>query len=151
MTTVLLGVAVTSVMALTGASTRANDAAAKLTQAVLLAQEIREWTLSLPFSDPNPGDAANPPGHDGSSPQIFVDDVDDLMDVTYSPPRDGQGQPMDHLQGWSQTIELTWVDPETLAPVGVGATETIRVHVRISYCNGEVFSTAWLVTRRREQ
>ncbi len=49
----------------------------------------------------------NPPGPDQSDPQTFVDDLDDLMDVTYSPPRDAHGLPIADMTSWSQTITLT--------------------------------------------
>ena len=119
-----------------------------MTQAVFLAQELREWTIKLPFSDLDEGDADKPPGPDGTIPQIFVDDLDDLMDVTYSPPRDGQGMSIYDMTGWSQTITLTWRDPDDLSTVvTAGTSDAIHVQVSIAYNGTEKLTTGWLVTR----
>ena len=150
--TIVISIALTALLVSIGSNTRVNDAGWKITQASFLAQEIREWTLALPFSDPDPGDAGNPPGPDGSSPQVFVDDLDDLMNVTYSPPRDGRGVAINELAGWSQTITLTWRDPDDLPTVvAPGTTDVIHVSVEVAYRGHSVLTTGWLVTRRTDE
>jgi prepilin-type N-terminal cleavage/methylation domain-containing protein len=147
--TAIVGVGVTALMAALAAGTRTNRAGQELTQAVFLAQEIREWTMNLPFSDPDPGDAGKPPGSDGTSPQIFVDDLDDLLGVTYNPPRDGRGVSVAGMAGWSQTMHLSWRDPSNLtSAVANGASDVIHVEVEIAHYGQAVLSTGWLVTRR---
>jgi hypothetical protein len=132
-----------------GAGTRTNAAAKELTIATLLANELREWTTKLPYSDPDAGDAGNPPGPDGTDPQVFIDDLDDLLSVTYSPPRNGQGSAMNDMIGWSQSITCTYRDPANLAAeVSPGPTDIMRVSVTISYQSVPVLTTSWLVTRR---
>ena len=153
----IIGLAVTALLIASLHGTRVNYASQQLTQAVFLAQEIREYIHDLPFSDPQPGDANNPPGPDGSSPQVFVDDLDDLMSVTYSPPRNGpfidmigaDGWYMTGMDGWSQTITLTWRDPADLsAEVTAGTSDLIHVQVDIA-CDGDtLLTTGWLVARR---
>jgi Tfp pilus assembly protein PilV len=145
---VITGVGVTALMAASGAFTRASDGGIKLSQAVLLAQEVREWTVRLPFSDPDELDAGNPPGADPYDLQGVVDDLDDLSDAVYDPPRSGQGSPIGDMVGWSQTITLTWVDPETLEAVLPGQTDAVRVEVSIGFKGGNVFDATWLVMRR---
>lgn len=147
--TAIIGIGMAALLTATMSGTRSNDAGKKLTQAVFLAQEIREWTLKLPFSDPDPGDQGNPPGPDGSDPQVFVDDLDDLANVTYTPPRDGQGMTLYDLSNWSQTITLTWVDPADLTtPVAPGASDVVFVSVGVSHDGTSMLTTGWLVTRR---
>ncbi|MFB3891858.1 MAG: prepilin-type N-terminal cleavage/methylation domain-containing protein [Phycisphaerae bacterium] len=147
--TAIIGLGVAALLATIAAGTRSNAAGQKLTQATFLAQEIREWTLRLPFSDPDPGDAGNPPGPDGSDPHVFVDDLDDLMDVTFSPPRDGRGSAISGMDNWSQTITMTWRDPSSLSTiVSPGASNAIYVQVVVSYHSQPVLTTGWLVTRR---
>ena len=145
----IVGLGLTALLTAVMSGTQANAAGRRLTQAALLAREIREWTLKLPFSDLDPGDQGNPPGSDGTSPQVFVDDLDDLMGVTYDPPRDGQGYPVADMAGWSQTMTLTWREPTDLAtPVSPGSTDIIHVQVDVA-CRGEpVLTTGWLVARR---
>jgi type II secretory pathway pseudopilin PulG len=147
--TVIVGVGVGVLLTGVAACTRVNSAGKELTQGVFLAQEVREWTLQLPFSDPDPGDQGSPPGPDGSDPQVFVDDLDDLMDVTYSPPRDARGHALDDMPDWSETLTLTWRDPDSLtAVVPPGASDVLYVEVEIRNQARPVVTTGWLVTRR---
>ena len=137
--------------------TQVNAAGRELTQAVFLAQQLREWTLTLPFSDPDPQDQGNPPGSDEGDPQTFVDDLDDLMDVTYSPPMsargkpplDTTGEPMSGVDGWSQHITLTWLDGDDLTQaVTPGTSDFVRVEVNVAYRGQNMLTASWLVTRR---
>jgi len=145
----LIGFGILSLLHAMGAGTNVNQAGRDLTQAVFLAQEIREWTVQLPFRDPDPGDADNPPGPDGTSPQTFVDDLDDLMGVTYSPPRDATGTAITNMTDWSQTINLGWHAPDDLlTPVEAGSTGVIRVSVTVRHQGQDVLTSSWLVFDR---
>jgi len=145
----LIGTGIVALLGASMAGTRSTDAGKKMSQAVFLAREIREWTLRLPFSDPDESDAGKPPGHDGSSPLTFVDDLDDLMDVTYSPPRDGQFGAIADMTDWSETITLTWRDRNDLDTiVPDGASDVIHVHVSVAHAGKQVLETSWIVVRR---
>jgi len=148
--TAIIGIGVAAIMVAATSTTLVSDAGRKLTQAIFLAQEVREWTLKLPFSDPDPGDEDNPPGPDGAeNPQTAVDDLDDLMDVTYSPPRDGQGVAISDMTGWSQKFTLTWRNRDNLAQtVAAGASDVINVQVQIEYRGRNILTTSWIVTGR---
>jgi len=147
--TVLVGIGIVALVGAAKSGTQVNAVGRELTQATYLLQAVREWTLQLPFSDPDPGDAGNPPGPDGSDPQVFVDDLDDLMDVTYSPPRDASGQLLAELGGWSQHIQLEWKDPDALqTTLTPGASDVVRVVVTVARNGRTVLTGGWLVTRR---
>jgi prepilin-type N-terminal cleavage/methylation domain-containing protein len=148
--TAIVGIGVAALMAALAAGTRTNRSGQRIAQAVFLIQEIREWSLKLPFTDPDPDDYGNPPGSDGWDPQVWVDDLDDLMGVTYSPPRDGRGQAIPSLKGWSQTITLTWRNPDNLTAIVAPGSSDI-VHVKVDISNGQgppILSGGWLVARR---
>jgi hypothetical protein len=151
---VILTVGILAVLISSQASTSLNQEGTIMTRATFLGQEIREWTLNLPFDDPNEADYGNPPGPDGTSPQTFVDDLDDLLGmdgtgVVYSPPRDSQGVAMPDMTGWSEKIVLTWRSPSNPATVVAnGASDLVHVEVIISYLNEEVYRMSWLVTER---
>jgi prepilin-type N-terminal cleavage/methylation domain-containing protein len=150
--TVLVGIGVASLMIATKSGTQVNAAGREITRATYLAQEVREWTLKLPFSDQDPADMDSPPGPDGSDPQDFVDDLDDLMDISYSPPRDASGQPISGMQEWSQHITLEWKNPDSLTTtVYPGFSDVIRVTVTVACCGRDVLTTGWLVTRRTSE
>ena len=147
--TALIGIALAALLTALRSGTRTNEASRRLTQAVFLAQEIREWTLRLPFEDPEePGEV---PGSEEGDPQTAVDDLDDLMDVTFSPPRDAYGSAIIDMSGWSETITLTWRDSSNVAAaVSDGASDVVHVRASTSFQGREVFTTSWLVTRRSQ-
>lgn len=153
--TTIVGVGLAALMVSVESSTRVSDVGGKLAQGTFLAQEIREWTLALPFSDPDAGDAGKPPGPDGVDPQTSVDDLDDFYGVdgsgtTYKPPRDGMGNAISSLPDWSQTITMAWRDPNNVAaPATAGTTDVIYVHVSVAYRDKAVYATNWLVTRKK--
>ena len=145
--TTIVGLGVASLFVSLKAGTEVNAAAADLTQAVFVAQEVREWTLMLPFTDPDEADQGNPPGPDGADPQDWVDDLDDLLDVVYTPPHNGSGEDMYDLDGWSQHITLTWRDPKNLAQVvTAGSTNVVYVQVDVSRSGRDLLTTGWFVT-----
>jgi len=152
-TAALVGIGVSGVMVAVGSGTRVNAEAMKISQATYLIQEIREWTLKLPFRDSDEADQGNPPGPDGSDPQVFVDDLDDLYNPTtplsYSPPRDGTGQAISTMTGWKQTLVLTWRDVNELTRVvPAGTSDVIHVEVTVLYDENPVLASGWFVTRR---
>jgi len=142
--------------------TELNYHGSNMTRATSLAQEIREWTLNLPFTDPDSGDSGNPPGADGTSPSTFVDDLDDLYVVgglAYSPPvctpdpsNPTAVQPLTGLEHWTQVITLTWRDPvNPNQVVAAGSSELIHVHVDILYAEKTYLSTGWLISNYHEE
>lgn len=149
---VIIGVGIVALLAGLQAASQINGAGRNLTRAVFLAQEIREWTVRLPFRDTDPADANNPPGPDGWDPQVYIDDLDDFYDpsgLIYSPPRDGRGQAIPNLTGWSEKLTLTWRDPNSLSQtVAVGGSTVINVRVSIVFQTKEIFATDWFVAKR---
>lgn len=142
--------------------TEFNYHGSNMSRATALAQEIREWTLNLPFTDPDEGDGGKPPGADGSSPATYVDDLDDLYvegGLTYSPPvctpdsaNPTAVNPLSGLENWSQVITLTWRDPTNPnLEVAAGSSELIHVHVDILFYDKVYLSTGWLISNYHEE
>jgi prepilin-type N-terminal cleavage/methylation domain-containing protein len=146
--TAVIGIAVVALLTALAAGTRTNSAGQELSQAVFLSEAVREWTLTLPYSDEDPGDVGNPPGPDGSDPTDFVDDLDDLLSVTYDPPKNSMGNDLTDMIGWSQVVSLTYRDPNDLdTVVSPGPTDVARVEVTIQHTGRDILTTGWLVTR----
>ncbi|HHH75981.1 MAG TPA: prepilin-type N-terminal cleavage/methylation domain-containing protein [Phycisphaerae bacterium] len=146
---VLVAIGVTSLLAAMATSTQSNTAGRDLAQGALLCQEIREWTLGLPLTDPDPESQDNPPGPDGSDPQTFVDDLDDLLGVTFSPPRDASGLAITDMDQWSQTINITWrKSGDVSTTVLAGSSDVVYVEVVISRLGNEVCRTGWIVANK---
>lgn len=149
--TAIVGVGVSALMVSVGSGTRVNDSGRKLAQACFVAGEVREWASNLPFSDPN-GVAGTVGPEAGEDPQSAVNDLDDVMDVTFSPPRDGAGRAMADLDGWSETITLSWRDGDDLdgPEVTAGSSDFIRVQVDVLFQGQSVLATSFLVSRRSQ-
>jgi len=147
--TILIAIGVTSLLAAMATSTQSNTAGRDLAQGSLLCQEIREWTLRLPMIDPDEADQGNPPGNDGSDPQTFVDDLDDLMGVTFSPPRDATGAVIADMDQWSQTINITWRNASDISSIVTdGTSDVVYVEVVVSRLGNEVCRTGWVVANK---
>ncbi|OPX24713.1 MAG: hypothetical protein B1H04_01565 [Planctomycetales bacterium 4484_123] len=152
MAAVIMAIGIVALVVAARSDTQVNAAGRELTQAVFLAQQLREWTLTLPFSDPDPQDQGNPPGSDEGDPHTFVDDLDDLMDVTFSPPRDATGAALADMQDWSQQVTIEWKDPDCLTTtVEAGSSDVARVLVVVAHHGRCVWETGWLVARRESQ
>ena len=146
--TVLIGLGVVALMTTVQSNIQTVDNSAIIAQAVLLCGEVREWTLRLPFRDPQTPD--NSPGSDEGDPQVTVDDLDDLMGVTFSPPRDAHGLAIANMTDWSQTITLTWREMTDLEnTLTAGSSNIVHVKVDISYGGSQIFSTGYVMTEER--
>lgn len=123
-TVVIIGIGLTAVMATIGSTTTVHDAGNKLTQAVFLAQEVREWTMGM-------------------------DDFSTLDDATYSPPHNSQGEDLTGMTGWSQVLDVTWRSESDLAtPVADRTSKVARVDLTVQYGTETVLTTSWLVTQK---
>ena len=131
--------------ALLGSASQNTRVGMKMLQADSLAQSIREWTLTLPFEDPDSADAGRPPGPDPFDPAGSADDLDDLRNRTFGPPVDGQGNVLSGLEHWEQRISVKWVDPLDLTAVPDGTSDTVLVSVQVCYQSSPMFTADWLV------
>lgn len=151
--TVVVGMGVVALVHALAAGTRVNAAAQRMTRAAFLTQAVREWTVGLPFRDQDDADINNPVGPDSStSPEYFADDLDDLMNYTFSPPRDGQGVAISSMANWSQTVLMEWRDPHSLSTqVPDGGSDTICITVVVGYQGEEVLRSSWFRFKRPDE
>lgn len=126
--TSVVGLGIVAMVHSLAVGTQVNHEGQSITQAVFLSQQIREWTVQLPFDDP------------------VKLSLTDLADQTYSPPRDAHGNPITTMTGWSQTIHLDWRDPDSLlTTVPKGTTpKPACVTVIITLDGQEVLRTSWM-------
>ncbi len=145
MTTAIVGTAVLAIMSAQQAYHTHNDVAAKNSTALMLANEIRELTLELPFNDPITGNATFGPEADETNVDPFVavinfDDLDDFYSsgssLTFSPPINALRQPIPNMNRWSQIITVENVSINDVSGTAISPTapkELLRITVVIMY------------------
>jgi len=143
-TIVIIGTGALAILAAQQAFHRENDWAQRSGNAVLLANELRELTLSLPLHDPITGAATLGP-ESGEADVTDYDDLDDFAGTvseglgagtTFDPPINAMREDIDGLPGWSQFIEVANVDPDDISAStteALGTTDMMRVRVTIRY------------------
>ena len=130
--TVIIGLSVVALLQLLCAGSMANTESTELTTAVFLAENINERMQGHPY---------------GTLKSTF-DDVTYGNNTTYPYPKDGRGQNLTNFGGWSQTIDVSYVDPEALtitvpdSQVEVTSMVTVRI---VHNTTNLVYVTKWLV------
>jgi prepilin-type N-terminal cleavage/methylation domain-containing protein len=132
---IIVGTAIAAVMNFLGASTSANGTAGRNAIAIVLANNIHEYALSL---DPKSVPPTNPlPG---------LSYVDQLNGRNFSPPRDARGGSIANMALWGQQVTVTSVNRDALSTDVTPTDETVRrVRVVVTHRGRAVHSATWLV------
>ena len=145
----LVGLAITSLMAGNRALTRANGAGTDLSTAEFLLGEIRELTVLLPVVDPesNPVWTFGPEGSEGTLADW--DDLDDFDGEVFSPPISADRAILNGSAAFSQQITVEKVSPSNFEQVvpDNDLSDFVRVTVRILLNSQEISSASWLRAR----
>ena len=137
--TVIVGVGVLAIVAAQQAYHQQNGYAQHMGSALLLANEIRELTLSLPQHDPIGGTAVW--GPEANEPTLAsYDDLDDFdgsmgTGLTISPPIDALRQVLPDMQQWTQKVTVENVLPTFISGPAVpdNSTDVVRITCQILY------------------
>ncbi len=165
LTTVIIGTGVLAIVAAQQAYHKKNDWAQRTATGLLLANEIRELTLTLPMHDPLLGDETLGP-EEGETDVNDYDDLDDFAGVvsptgvgegtTFNPPINALRLPIDDLSGWTQQVTVTNVLEDNISAAftqPLGTTNLVRVTVTVSYQGPNdaepmvITTLAWVVGR----
>ncbi len=150
LTTVIVGTGVLAIVAAQQAYHQKNDWAQRSGIAVLLANELRELTLTLPSHDTFTPTNMGPETGEGQTVvggvvQYTFDDVDDFAGVVtagfgagtvFDPPINALLQEIDGIEGWSQLIQVDNVLPDNISATAtqpLGTTELMRVTVTVRF------------------
>ena len=165
LTMVIVGVGVLAMVSAQQAYHMKNDWANRTGTAQMLANEVREMTLSLPHHDPISGSATLGVEANETGGVTDWDDLDDFAGavngsgvgsgVTFSPPINALASPIDDLAHWRQVVRVTNVLPDdiTVGGVPLGSTDMMRVTVTVGYKPGsqsvheDITSMTWVVSR----
>lgn len=140
--TLLVGIAVAALIAANGSFTRVNGAAAELSTAEFLIEQIKELTDMLPGTDP---DFPN---------MTFVasgdyDDVDDFQNRVFNPPITSDWQPLNEFSAYTQKISVVRVSESNFEQVVYDDNAAfIRVTVSVTLNGREISSASWIRARR---
>ncbi|MFK7789952.1 MAG: hypothetical protein AB8C95_10750 [Phycisphaeraceae bacterium] len=165
LTTVIIGTGVLAILSAQQAYHMQNNWASRTSTAMLLANELRERTLSMPLHDPITGAANLGPEIDETVPLAF-DDLDDFAGSvvggvgegqTFNPPINALGLPLSDLDKWTQTIKVEkvpsdQVDTSFPLRLDTGVSDMFRVTVSVLYRNPTtstdeaVTELSWIVT-----
>ena len=164
LTTVIIGTGVLAIVAAQQAYHKKNDWAQRTGTAVLLANELRELTLTLPMHDPLTGDATLGPEASENGIADF-DDLDDFAGTvtsgvgtgtTFDPPVNALRQQIPNMAGWSQEMQVVNVLPDNISTTitqPLGTTDLMRVTVTVRYQSPQaatpltITQLSWLVTK----
>lgn len=136
--TVIVGVGVLAIVQAQQAYHQQNNYSQHIGTALLLANEIRELTLSMPQHDPI-GGPNNWGPETGETSIATYDDLDDFdgagTGVTFDPPIDAQRQAVPNMTGWSQVVTVENVLPNDLSGAAAPdlSTDTVRMTCRVLY------------------
>lgn len=167
LTMVIVGVGILAMVSAQQAYHMKNDWAQRTGTAQMLANEVRELTLTLPHHDPITGSATLGPESNETAGVLVWDDLDDFAGTvtsgygsgtTFNPPINGLRLPIADLGQWSQAITIENVFPDNLSAAAgdvqpLGTTDMMRVTVTILYQQDAdataetITSMTWVVAR----
>lgn len=165
LTTVIIGTGVLAILSAQQAYHMKNNWATRTSTAMLLANELRERTLSMPLHDPITGNATLGPELDETVPLAY-DDLDDFAGTVvagvgegqkFNPPINALGLEQPDLSSWTQTIKVEkvpsdQVDTSFPLRLDTGVSDMFRVTVAVLYRNPQtnadeaVTELSWIVT-----
>jgi prepilin-type N-terminal cleavage/methylation domain-containing protein len=148
-TTAIIGVGTTAMMALMATGTTSNQAAARLTQAVDLANDIHELCDQLPFANSDGTTWGIPTGHTISQLLSAGGNLSWLDGQTLSPPVDSTFAAISGMNGWSQKVAVNSVNSGnvTVVQADQASNPTSRVTVTVAFNGNTVFQTSWLAVK----
>lgn len=143
--TILVGLAIASLIGANISLTRANGVGADLSTAEFLIEQFRELSTLLSVIDPNTGT-----GYFGSEEAVLADydDLDDFDGKSFSPPINTNREALQSFAAFSQQIMVENVDGANFEnTVADHSSNFVRVTVRVFLNSREISSTSWIRAR----
>jgi prepilin-type N-terminal cleavage/methylation domain-containing protein len=144
--TLLVGIAVAALVAANSSFTKVNGAAAELSTAEFLIEQIKELTDMLPGTDPDYTDLTFGCG-EGSL--ALYDDVDDFNNKVFSPPITSDRQTLNEFPAYAQKITVVRVSESNFENIVTdNSTAFLRITVCVTLNGQEISSESWIRARR---
>lgn len=143
--TIMIGLAVASMLASNGAYSKANSAGLAISQGQFLVDQIREMTAMVDVIDPESGTITF--GAEESSLSNY-DDLDDFDGASYNPPIDINRDQLTDYAAYTQKITVENVSLANLQTVVADhSTDMVRVSVVVTLAGKNVASSSWIRAR----
>ena len=143
--TVLVGIAIVSLLVASNSFTRANSDGTNLSIAEFLNEQIKELTALLPVIDPETGVTTFGP-EEGSLANY--DDLDDFDGTSFSPPINSNRQTLNNFPAFNQQVTVENVSATNFEQVvGDHGSSFIKVTVNVLYNSEQVTSASWVRAR----
>jgi len=141
---ILVGLSITALVFASNSFTMANGAGADLSTAEFLVEQIRELTALLPVVEPDAPTTVFGPDP-GESTIAAYDDLDDLDNLTCSPPIDAGRNALTELAGFSQVVKVENVSQADFnAVVTDHGSDFVRITVTVSLGGRPISSASWI-------
>jgi len=135
---VVLGMLLGSVAQGVSLSIRMQRSTAERVRGELLATDLLELIIVLPYSDPDTGTDIGPDAMELPGDRTTFDDIDDFDGWHESPPQDAGGVVREDLVGWARTVAVEWVTLGATDSAQVVETGVKKVTVTVSYLDKKV-------------
>lgn len=144
LTTVIVGVAFVAMLSLFATGTSVQKTSAELTTGMNLAKNVREMAMTMSFtSTASPTTWGRDAGETATAPGSW-DDLNDLDNAVFDPPRDARGMTIENLDGWQQTVDVQCVDVNGIESVlPNGTSNAVRVTAIVTRNGAEVCRLSW--------
>ncbi len=143
--TLLVGLAVASLVVASGSFTKVNGAGADLSTAEFLIEQIRELTALLPVVDPQTGTSTFGPEE---ATLTGYDDLDDFDGASFSPPIRADRATLNDFDAFRQQITVDNVRASNFGQVvSHHSSSFVRVTVKVFLNSREISSTSWIRAR----
>lgn len=144
---VIVGIAITSLLAANGAFTQVNGAGIDLSTAEFLIEQFREMTAMLPVVDPQTGKTTFGP-ESGETTLAAWDDLDDFDNAAICPPVDVSRTPLTEFASFTQQVRVENVSAASLDTVVADhGSDFVRITVTILQNNTAISSASWIRAR----
>jgi len=124
---ILVGLAITCLVAANGAFTKANGAGTDLSTAEFLIEQIRERSISVAYDD--------------------LSNLEHFDGVTFSPPINAQGQVLNDFAAFSEQITVENISKDNFEQVVGYDSGFVRITVKVFLNSREISSTSCIRAR----
>jgi len=147
--TLLVGLAIASLLAANRAFTQANDAGTDLSTAEFLLEQIKELTALLPVVEPGtPESAVDVFGPESGETLATYDDLNDFDGASYSPPINADRNLLNEYATFSQQVTVENVSASDFEQVvGDHGSSFVRVTVSVYQNAQQITAASWLRAR----